>query len=237
MAKIITVAEIGVNWDSVEMAKKMILEAKRAGADLVKMQMYSENEIRESPYYDELRKRMLTPELVKEFKQYSEHIRIEWFCTPMNLEAVDILNELGVKKFKVRERDSENYPLINKVLETDKTVFISTTRLPTSPHYLYHPNIRWLYATPKYPYPIEEVELYRIPAFRGISDHTQGWTLALASAAIAVSCDLPEFIIEKHITLSHDLPCIDANVSIDFKELSELIKHVRVLEKTKSGKL
>ena len=66
-------------------------------------------------------------------------------------------------------------------------------------------------------------EIFKIPV--GLSDHSKGIHIPVAAVAMGAS------IIEKHFTLSHNLPGVDHAASIEPNELKELIQNIRDVEK------
>lgn len=88
-----------------------------------------------------------------------------------------------------------------------------------------------LHCTTEYPAPIEDVNLKVIPMLRqafgltvGLSDHTQGFHVPLASIAVGAT------IIEKHFTLDKALPGPDHKASLDPEELTQMISYIRDVE-------
>jgi sialic acid synthase SpsE len=135
------IAEIGVNHHcSIKLAKQMIIDAKKGGAQAVKFQAYKAETIasKESPAYWDIKKEK-TRNQYSLFKKYDcfgkkEFIilhnfckkkKIDFLCTPFSLEFVDILDPL-VPAFKVSSSDLTNKPLIEKICKTKKTIILST---------------------------------------------------------------------------------------------------------------
>ncbi len=135
------IAEIGVNHNcSLKLARKMIIEAKRAGASAVKLQAYKAERIasKNSPSYWDLKKEKTKNQfnLFKKFDHFGKDEfkiiqkickknSIDFLCTPFDLEFVDILNPL-VPAFKVSSSDLNNKPLIEKICRTKKPIILST---------------------------------------------------------------------------------------------------------------
>ena len=223
------------------LAKLMIAEAKLAGADAVKFQYYNTDEIvkyeKSQPttlYTEEtfmaIGKAEFSLYQIKQLMEYANENEIDFICTPfLNPEHVDELNSIGLKIFKIRERDSTNYALIDRALETGARVIISSRVLPLHLNYLYHPRIDWIYCVPKYPPKDTEMNLEEVIGFNGISDHSQGIVAALGAATIARVYAAPRFIIEKHFMLE-GVDCIDKEVSITPPELETLVTYVKRLE-------
>lgn len=229
--RFLIVAECGVAWKGeVALAKEMILNAKLAGADAAKFQLFTEKEIADSPYYDQLKEMILTPALAKELKEHADTLHINWFASATYHKAIDLLKQLDVKYIKIREKDSQNTRLISKALSTQKTILISTTKkvYNTLINPL-HPKIRWLYCIPKYPPKISEFDWSFASTLNGVSSHFPHITYDLAAAVLAIWERAKTYIIEKHVMLK-GLDCLDKNVSITFNQLKELVNHVRRLE-------
>lgn len=88
-----------------------------------------------------------------------------------------------------------------------------------------------LHCTTEYPTPFHEINLNVLSTLRdafglsvGLSDHSKGISVAIASAALGVS------VIEKHFTLNKDLPGPDHQASLEPKELFALVESVRQVE-------
>ena len=244
--KVEVIADIGCNhMGDLDLAKRMIEKAAEAGCSAVKFQYYSTKEIiayeRENPpslYTEEIFERISETELnltqLRELKGYCDKIGIEFMCTPfINPERIDELDPL-VKRWKIRERDAreiEDNPLIERCLRTGKEVLVSTTKLPVNVHYLYHPKIRFLYCIPKYPASMHDLDLSRVSNYDGFSCHIPSIIAPLATVVSAYAKGKERWIIEVHVTLSHDLDVIDKAVSFDFDELKTLIRYIGEIQK------
>ena len=105
--KTIIVAEIGSNWEGdLLKARKIITECKKAGADAVKFQMWRASDLyaKSHPLWKFIKKSEITFEKSKKLKNICDKIDIEFFCSAFYPEAVDFLESLGVKRFKVASR-------------------------------------------------------------------------------------------------------------------------------------
>lgn len=239
--KIYIVAECcGNHMGSMNWAKLMIEKAKESKCDAVKFQYYKTDQIYKPSHklYNEVKQVQLSIDQIAELKKHAEELNIDFICTLFNdPKLVEDLEKIGLKHYKIREADSGNRNLIDKVLETGKPVFVSTQKIPLELYYMYHPKITWLYCCPKYPPSDEDIDLNYVTTFNGFSDHTTDITAALGAAALALSKGLDFFYIEKHVTLSHEMDNLDKAVSIDFRELEDLVNHVRKLEKFQYSKI
>jgi N,N'-diacetyllegionaminate synthase len=95
-----------------------------------------------------------------------------------------------------------------------------------------HEYITILHCTTEYPTPMEEVNLRAMVTIRdafgvsvGYSDHTPGIEVAIAAAALGAT------VIEKHFTVSRDLPGPDHKASLEPDELKAMVKAIRNIER------
>lgn len=227
------VAEIGVNWDGdFDLAKEMMFKAKKAGFDAVKFQAYNESMIKEHPLRKRLMKSAITKDNIENIHAFAKSVGIEWFCTPMYLEAVNLL-EPFVNKFKIRVSDgrtlTENNPskLVNKILRSDKEIIVSVETNPKNNKFSDNQKINWLYCVPKYPCPFSELDFRNFNNFDGYSNHCPNIVAPLTAVALGAK------IIEVHVTSDKSKDFIDNPVSFDYLEQLELCNHIRNCEKIK----
>ena len=240
---VLIVAEIGNNHDgSVRQAERLIEAAAEAGADAVKLQTHIAGaEMLPStptpPHFDEPRyeftKRMeLTLEDHLRLKALAEDHGLVFFSSPFSVEAVELLEQVGVPAYKVASGEVTNPPLLEAVAATGKPVLISSgmsgldevaraTRVfrdAGSPFLV-------MQCTSTYPCPPEQVNLRAMPAMGerlgcpyGLSDHTAGISTSIAAVALGASA------VEKHFTLSKRLYGPDHHASLEPAELRLLIE-------------
>ena len=139
----ILIAEISANHNgSIKKAKRLILTAKKNGADLVKLQTYEpRNMTINSSKKDflvkdglwknyklwDLYKKAQTPlKWQKELFDYSKKIKIPCFSTPYDDEGVDLLKKLNSKLYKVSSFEMKDSSLVKKICSIGKPVIIST---------------------------------------------------------------------------------------------------------------
>jgi N,N'-diacetyllegionaminate synthase len=247
------VADCGVNWSgSIDVAKHMIRSCKTAGADAVKFQAFTQNEIKSlkgNPWYKVLKEMILDKETAAMLKDYAEKdIRIEWFCTTMYPEAVDMLEDLKVKRHKIRFKDNENIFLIRKVLLTGKPVMISIPEqmpfklkneieLRAENGEVMTTNLRLLYCIPLYPPTLQQLNLSKINAIHtGYSCHLPDKDLCIAAATLFCARKI-DYTIEVHVKPSIIDHCIDEAVSFSFDDLTELRKGINNLEEAFKGEV
>ena len=129
-----TIAEIGSNWNGDEkIGKKIIKAAKLAGADYVKFQMWKASDLYKNsePFWNDIKRAEVTPEIAKKFKKYSDEQNIKIFCSVFYPEAVETLENLNVKLYKIASwtaamKHKKSKKTLETVAETKKPVIIST---------------------------------------------------------------------------------------------------------------
>ena len=247
--RVFVIAEIGNNHDgSVRQAERLIEAAAEADADAVKFQTHiTEAEMLPStptpPHFDEPRwdftKRM---ELSKDdhlrLKAFSEERGLVFFSSPFSVEAVELLEEVGVPAYKVASGELTNPPLLDAVAATGKPVLLSSgmsglddVERAAATLRSHGSELLVMQCTSNYPCPPELVNLRAMPmmgerlgAPYGLSDHTAGiWTSIAAVALGAVA-------VEKHFTLSKRLYGPDHHSSLTPEELAQLVEGVRTVE-------
>ncbi|MGI0022957.1 MAG: N-acetylneuraminate synthase family protein, partial [Nitrososphaeraceae archaeon] len=169
------VAEIGVNWDGdFDLVKEMMMVAKGSGCDAVKFQAYEDNMVKNHPERSRLIKSTISKLNIETINGLAKSVGIEWFCTPMYPEAVEILDSY-VKRFKIRVADgkplleNKTSELFEQILKTNKEIIISCQTSPRGCKYFGYSKIRWLYCVPKYPCSLEELDFRDIKNFDGFS--------------------------------------------------------------------
>ena len=136
------IAEAGVNHDgSFKDAKRLIKEAKKAGADAIKFQTFkADNLVRKtSPkaeyqrkerfresQYEMLKRLELSFNDFKKLKEYAESMSIDFMSTPFDIESLEFLVSIGVKKLKISSGEITNKPLLQKVASKKLPTILST---------------------------------------------------------------------------------------------------------------
>lgn len=155
------------------------------------------------------------------------------FSTPFDETAVDFLEDLDVPCYKIASFENTDIPLIRKVAATGKPLIISTgmaTRdelgeTVTAAREAGCEDLILLKCTSTYPASPENTNILTIPHMRslfgcqvGLSDHTPGAGVAIASVALGVT------VIEKHFTLARSDGGVDSVFSIEPDELAMLVR-------------
>ncbi len=235
------VAEIGNNHNgSISLAKKMILAAKRAGADAVKFQAYKTGEfISKRLQPDAFKKFKKTEFSEKQFsllKKFSDKNKIGFFASVFDFESADAMERTGVPCFKIASGDLTNLPLIAYAAKKRKPIILSAgmatageiKKAIEAVHSAGNKKIILLHCNATYPAKINELNLKRIltlgekfNAVVGLSDHS---TDAIVPA-IAVAGGAK--MVERHFTIDKKLPGPDNGMSATEKELKKIIENIR----------
>ncbi len=240
--KAFIVAEIASNWEgSISIAKKLIKESKKAGADAVKFQMWRASDLYEGhPDWKIIKKSELTFDKVKKLKLYSDQLGIEFFCSGFYPEAIEYLQSIGVKRYKIASRtctlkDPYSLETITKISNYKKPVVISMgmggnkTQIKKI---LSNNKITFCYCISEYPTEFKKINWNELKKFDGFSDHTLGITAPIVFAVIKNQINAKEIFIEKHVKLKNSKGP-DASSSIDTEELKFLVDEIRKIQKLK----
>ena len=101
------VAEIGSNWEgSITKAFDLIKKCKAAGADGVKFQLWRATDLYEDshPSWSVIKKSELKFQQAKKMKKFADKQKIDFFCSAFYPEAIDFLESIKVKKYKIASR-------------------------------------------------------------------------------------------------------------------------------------
>ncbi len=247
----IIVAAGNLHDGSLGLAKDFVREAAQCGADAVKFQthIFEAESLPDAPspayFQDESRKEYFERTAFdlnqwRKIKEYAQENKIEFMSSPFSLEAVDLLEEVGIERYKIPSGEVTNLPLIEKVASTKKPVLLSSgmstwEELDNVVDTLKAngcSDITVLQCTSFYPCPPEKAGLNNIQEMKkryglrvGFSDHTLGNSASIAAIALGAE------VIEKHLTLSRRMYGSDAKHSMEPEELKLFIKEIRDAEK------
>jgi len=241
--KVIIVAEIASNWEgSVTKAKKLIKECKKAGANAVKFQVWRAADLynKKHPNWKEIKKSELTFEKIKLLKDFADRNNIDFFCSLFYPEAVEFLNSLNVKMYKVASRtcllkDLYSYDTLQKVAVTGKPIIISMGMGGNKNKIkkIFSQNkITFCYCISEYPTALNKIKWSEAKKYDGFSDHTLGIVAPIIFAMLKKRNNTKNIIIEKHVKLKNSKGP-DASSSIDTDELKQLVRHIRNIENMK----
>lgn len=253
------IAEMSANHNqNFDQAVKILESAKKAGADAIKLQTYTPDTMtinvksrlftlsnkslwaKQNLY--NLYKKAYTPwEWYPKLKKIADDLHIDIFSTAFDSSAIDFLEKMNVPVHKVASFELVDLPLIEKMARTGKPLFISTgmgtfaeiKEAVEAARKAGAKRIAIFKTNSAYPAPVEEMNLRAIPDLMdkfhvpiGLSDHTLG----IVAPIVAVS--LGACFVEKHLTLSRNNPSADSAFSLEPNEFSEMVKSIRIAEKT-----
>ncbi|MDD4956007.1 MAG: N-acetylneuraminate synthase, partial [Candidatus Omnitrophica bacterium] len=257
--KIFIIAEAGVNHNgSLKLAKRMVDAAKASGADAIKFQSFKAENLavrfaakanyqrkttgKKENQFDMLKKLELSAAGCKTLFSYCKKKNIMFLSSPFDNESIDLLNNLGLKIFKVPSGEITNLPYLRKIGKLKKKVILSTgmsdlKEIKQALSVLVRSgtrkkNITILHCNTEYPAPLKDVNLNAMntikDAFKvnvGYSDHTLGTEVSIAAAALGAT------VLEKHFTLDKNMAGPDHKASLTVPELKNMINAVRNVEK------
>lgn len=256
--KIIIIAEAGVNHNaSMDMARRMVVEAARAGADYVKFQTavpelvissiapkaeYQKETTGEGESQLEMCKAIHLP--LTAYPELAELCRKEgigFMSTPFDLVSIDSLAEIGMDYWKIPSGEITNLPYLRKIAAKGGRVILSTGMSTLDEVAdavdvlekggISRDDIILLHCTTQYPTPYSDVNLKAMDSLREL--HTGGVGYSDHTLGIEVpvaAAALGAQVIEKHFTLDKNLPGPDHRASLDPAELAAMVKAVRHIE-------
>lgn len=251
------IAEAGINHNgNLDMAMQLIDHAKQSGADCIKFQTFntkaSESIHSLKPSYfkgrdgnkskhDFSRSLEFSRDQFKTLREYCGRSNIMFLSTATDLPSLKLLISIGVDAIKIGSSDTNNFMLLKNAAQTRLPIFLSTGistfhDIQDSVDFLRSNgsgNVSVLQCTSQYPVPYSQVNLNAMKSFKekfslpvGYSDHSAGYHVPVAAVAAGAN------IIEKHFTLSRNLPGVDHIASIEPFEFKLMVKFIRDVEQS-----
>ncbi|WP_462150961.1 pseudaminic acid synthase [Pseudoalteromonas xiamenensis] len=250
------IAEMSANHGQcLNKAKELVIAAKEAGADAIKLQTYRADTltmkcdlphfyINEGPWkgqylYDLYEGAYMPWDFHAELFELANNIGITCFSSPFDATAVELLAELNAPAYKIASPELIDHDLIRAVAATGKPVIMSTggatlAEIAEAVKVAQDAGVKELAlmkCTSTYPAPAKSINLRTIPHMQaafgvpvGLSDHTLGNDVPLASVAVG-AC-----MIEKHFVLNKEDETADSFFSMMPDELKNLVHGVRQIE-------
>lgn len=246
------IAEAGVNHEgSMDIAKRLVDEAKEGGADAIKFQTYKASTLasKDSPAYWDTSQEPTRSQFelfskhdsfwrdeMVELKQYCDTVGIEFLSTPFDIESAGFLNEL-MDVFKISSSDLTNKPFIEYICDFGKPIILSTG---ASQLHEIQEAVSWierkgnqlalLHCVLNYPTPDKNANLGMIKGLKraypnkliGYSDHT----LPKDMKTLELATLLGSVIIEKHFTHDKTLPGNDHYHAMDKDDLKKFFSNL-----------
>ena len=246
---IFVIAEVGsVHDGSFGNANKLIELAAECGADAVKFQTHiaADETTRNAPMppyfkgeprFDYFERTGFSLNQWQALKKRSEECGIELISSPFSIAAVDLLEKVGVHRYKIASGEVTNLPMLENIARTGKQVLLSTGmsswgEIDAAIEVIrrHTRDLVVMQCTSAYSCPDDRVGLNLIEAMAkryavpvGFSDHTLDNVAAFAAAACGAST------IEKHLTFSRKMYGSDAANAAEPTQFKELIKGLRAI--------
>ncbi len=258
MDKTIIIAEAGVNHNgSIELAKKLIDVAVKAGVDYVKFQTFKaelaiSKNAKKADYqkqttdadesqFDMIKKLELDKNAHIELIDYCNKKNIMFLSTPFDLESIDLLYELKIPLYKIPSGEITNYPYLKKIASKKLPVIMSTGMANIQEiadalqvllnNGLQKKQITILHANTEYPTPMQDVNLKAMLTIRdefGVKIGYSDHTNGIEVDIAAVA--MGATVIEKHFTLDKTMEGPDHKASLEPDELIAMVKVIRNIE-------
>lgn len=233
---------------SIDTVFKYIDAVGKTGVDAIKFQTHiahAESSIHEpfrvkfsdqdATRYDYWKRMEFTKEEWMSIKERCEAVGLEFMSSPFSNAAVDLLEEIGVKRYKIGSGEVTNYLLLEKIAQTGKPMILSSgmsslEELDETIGFLKARKVSFsvLQCTTSYPTPAERYGLnvieelkkrYKVPV--GYSDHSADVGTCIAAAALGAE------VLEFHAVFSRSDFGPDALSSLEMKEIEQLVRSVR----------
>jgi sialic acid synthase SpsE len=253
------IAEIGANHNGdLEIAKKLVLQAKISGADCAKFQSWTTNSVFAEIKYkenhflgDDYRKRkdFSLKEMVRKFSfnqrklkaisDYCKKIKIDFACTPFTeKEALFLVKKLKVPFIKVASMDLDNVIFIKYIAKFKLPIIISTgfsnlTDIERAVEVIneYHNDIIILHCVSTYPTPPNQCNLNNIVTLKNIYKFPIGFSdHSKGVLAPIIATVLGAKVIEKHFTLDNKMVGWDHKMSTTPSDLRRICDYTKIVK-------
>lgn len=254
----IIIAEAGVNHNGdIEMARRMVVAAKQAGADYVKFQTAIPELVissvapkaqyqKETTGADEsqlemCRKIHLPLSDYAGLKRYCDQVGIGFMSTPFDLVSIDCLAELNMDYWKIPSGEITNLPYLRKIAAQGGQVILSTGMSVLSEVEdavkvledggIPRQDIILLHCTTQYPTPFGAVNLRAMQSLATLGCRSVGYSDHTRGITVPIAAvAMGASVIEKHFTLDRNLPGPDQKASLEPLELKQMIEEIRHTE-------
>ena len=253
MNPIFLIAEIGqAHEGSLGIAHSYIDGLAETGVNAIKFQTHiaeAESSIYEPfrvnfSYEDKSRfdywKRMsFTFEQWMGIKKHCDQVGLEFMSSPFSQTAVDLLEKIGVERYKIGSGEVTNFLMLEKIARTGKPIILSSgmstfEELDAAVNFInrFGNDLSILQCTTSYPTPPEGLGLnvipeliQRYPNFKiGLSEHSGKTTTGIAAIAMGAK------ILEFHTVFDRRMFGPDSKSSLTIDEIKQLVEGVRFLE-------
>lgn len=256
MSRVYIIAEAGVNHNGdYDLAKELILAAKKAGVDAVKFQTFVAKNLvsaiaPKAEYQKQttdqvetqltmLEKLELSFEQFTKLKAFAKETGIEFISTPFDFESIEFLQSMDMPFWKIPSGEITNKPYLEKIAQTKLPIILSTGMCTMAEiqealdifHQYDKDMLTLLHCNTEYPTPFEDVNLKAMKHIEktfGIKTGYSDHTVGIEVAIAAVA--LGACVIEKHFTLDKNMTGPDHKASLEPWELTQMVKAIRNIE-------
>ena len=179
----------------------------------------------------------------KGLKAHCDDVNLEFMSSPFSNAAVDLLEEVGVKRYKVGSGEVTNFLLLEKLAQTNKPIILSSgmssfEELDSAVDFLKSKNVELsiLQCTTSYPTQPEQYGLNVIGQLKerynltiGFSDHSSKIETSIAAVALGAE------IIEFHAVFNKEEFGPDTTSSLTIDEIKSAVTAIRSIEKAKQN--
>jgi N,N'-diacetyllegionaminate synthase len=256
MDKIYIIAEAGVNHNGdIKLAKRMIEEAKKAGADAVKFQTFRSEKLVSAfapkagyqmqttdcheSQLDMLKKLELSYSDFTSLCRYAKETGIDFLSTPFENDSIEFLDTLNMRYWKIPSGEITNKPYLIRISKTRRPIILSTgmstmkeisDALDIFADYN-RKDIILLHCNTEYPTPYCDVNLRAMKTLGETFGVRFGYSDHTQGIEIPIAAAaLGASVIEKHFTLDHTMQGPDHKASLEPNQLSDMIKAIRNVE-------
>lgn len=205
-----------------EVAEQMILQSKLAGANAIKVQLYTATQFGAERAYLEL-----GFDGLKRLKEYADRLNIPLFATPFTFDRLDWCVDLKLPFLKVAARMHKESPdLVEKIMSHRIPTFVSIPSDYDVNLVKKYDHAIYLYCIVKYPTRVDEFSMpdFGNSIFSGISDHTLGISGALYASAHGAK------YLEKHFTIKHSFQFETEKAHLGSMDMEEL-RQIKVVSR------
>ena len=256
--KVMIIAEGGVNHNgSITLAKKLVSNAKKSGADYIKFQYYitenivlknsklakyqKKNSTNKSSQYDLLKKLELSKEDIYELYKFAKKIKQKIFFSVFDIESFNFINGFNFDYIKIPSGEIDNYPLLDSISRFKNKIILSTgmsnlieiksaIKILTK-NVISKKNINILHCNTEYPSPINDINMNAMVTLRKKFKINVGYSDHSESLEVPIiATSLGAKIIEKHFTLNKKLSGPDHRASLNPQQFKKMVSNIRNTE-------
>ncbi|MFC6670330.1 N-acetylneuraminate synthase family protein [Marinobacterium aestuariivivens] len=246
------IAEIGQAHDgSLGILHSYIDAVAQTGVDAIKFQTHiaeAESSALEpfrvkfsyvdSTRYDYWQRMSFSAAQWREIREHCDTVGLEFMSSPFSNAAVDLLEAVGIKRYKVGSGEVTNFLMLERLSQTGKPVILSSgmssyAELDAAVSYLQErgTEVSVMQCTTSYPTPAERLGLNVIDGLKqryglptGLSDHSGTPYPAIAAAALGAE------LVEVHAVFDKRMFGPDSRSSLTLDQLAQMVEGIRMVD-------